>query len=264
MAQNGVTTVLLNRPQKHNALSIPMWEELIDCFDSISRDPTVRVAILGATKGPAFCAGMDLGVFQEMKELAAAEPCAGRVREQLLAQIQYFQRGVSAPELCSKPVIAAVDGSVIGGGVDLLTACDMRYCTARATFSVKEVDLAIVADVGTMQRLPHLVGDARARELTYTGRAIGGEEAESYGLVQGSFRCREELYEYVRALAGQIAAKSPLTVRGIKQVALYTRDHPTDDALGHVAQRNASTLYSDDLDEAFGAFAAKRAPTYPD
>ena len=137
----GVATVLLNRPQKQNALNMAMWGELIDCFASASSDPTVRAAIL-AGSGGHFCSGMDLSVFALMKELAAAEPCEGRTREQLLRGIEFFQAGVSAPERCTKPVLCAIEGNAIGGGVDLLTACDLRYCTRAARISVKEIDLA--------------------------------------------------------------------------------------------------------------------------
>ena len=180
--------------------------------------------------------------------MAAEESCPGRVRERLLASVRYFQHGISSPERCSKPVIAALEGNVIGAGVDLATACDLRYTTSDAKLSVKEVDLAIVADVGTMQRLPHLVGDQRARELTYTGRTFSGAQACSYGLALEAYATSEELWRGVGDVAKDIAAKSPLTVRGIKQVSLYTRDHPTDDALNHVAQWNAAALFSDDLD----------------
>ena len=170
---DGVATVALNRPEKQNAFSMRMWEEYADCFAAASRDPEVRVAVLTGN-GKHFCSGMDLGVFVEMKNIAAKESCPGRVRERLLKSVLYFQECVSAPELCSKPVLAAVDGNIIGGGIDIITACDLRYSTHAAQFSVKEVDLGIVADIGTTQRLPILVGDQRARELTYTGRSFDG------------------------------------------------------------------------------------------
>lgn len=129
---------------------------------------------------------------------------------------------------------------------------------------MKEVDLGIVADVGTMQRLPHLVGDQRARELTYTGRNFGGEEAARIGLALESFGTAEAMMAHVAGVARTIAAKSPLTTRGIKAVSLYTRDHGTDDALGHVAQWNSAMLFSHDLDEAIAAGMAGRAPSFKD
>ena len=258
---SGVASILLNRPSKKNAQNMAMWNELVDVFAAVSVDPAVRVAIL-AGSGGHFCSGMDLSVFAEMKALAKEEKCEGRKREQLLRSIEFFQSGVNAPELCAKPVICAIEGNAIGGGVDLATACDMRYCVDDALVSVKEVDLGIVADVGTMQRLPFLVGDQRARELTYTGRTISGAEAARYGLCLESFATAESMMAHVRSVAESIGSKSPLTVRGIKRTALYTRDHPTTDALNQVAHWNMATLLSDDLDEAMGAMMERRGPTF--
>jgi len=166
-AKDGVAVVNLSRPEKMNAMSIPLWEELIDVFDYCSRDPAVRCVVLGGD-GEHFCSGMDLGVFATMASLHEEESCQGRKREHLKNLIEYFQNGCSAPELCHVPVLAAIHGNAVGGAIDLLTSCDMRYCVNDAMFCVKEIDLGIVADVGTTQRLPKLVGDQRARELTYT------------------------------------------------------------------------------------------------
>ena len=258
---SGVATINLNRPSKQNALNVPMWAELIDAFDSASLDQTVRVCILGG-EGDHFCSGMDLTVFSEMQKIASEQSCQGRKREAILKSIEFFQRGVSAPELCIKPVLAAMTGNVIGGAIDLVTATDMRYVTNNAKLSVKEVDLAIVADVGTMQRLPHLVGDSRARELAYTGRDFSGSEAVKYGLALEGFASKSEMEERVNQVAEGIAKKSPLTVRGIKKVALFTRDHSVEDSLNQVAQHNAAMLFSDDLDAAFAGMMTKKRPTF--
>ena len=211
----------LRRPistaQKMNALNMPLWEEIIDVFQQCSVDPLVRCVLGG--EGAHFCSGMDLSVFGKLAELNDAEACEGRRREQLSAVIQYFQDGCSSPEFCSKPVLASIHGNAVGGAIDFLTACDLRYCTDDAYFCVKEVDLAIVADVGTMQRLPKLVGDQRARELTYTARGFDGREAKDMGLVLESFPTKEMLDAHVADVARTIASKSPITVRGIKQVS---------------------------------------------
>jgi enoyl-CoA hydratase len=258
---DGVATITLNRPKQHNAFNVPLWGDLLDAFSSASDDPSVRVCVLKGAGGN-FSSGMDLSVFAEMQGTMDEETCDGRKRERLLHLIEFFQTAISAPERCSKPVICALEGNAIGGGVDLATACDMRYTTSSAKISVKEVDLGIIADVGTMQRLPHLVGDQRARELTYTGRTFSGDDAARYGLALEAFADADALMEHVYAVAGQIAAKSPLTVRGIKRVALYTRDHPTDQALGHVAQYNAAVLFSEDLAEAGKAMKERRTPIF--
>ena len=258
----GVAVVNLSRADKMNAMSIPLWEEVLDVFQICSEDPHVKCVVLGAD-GSHFCSGMDLGVFVTMGELHEEETCDGRKRENLSAIIQYFQDGCSAPEHCTVPVLAAIHGNAVGGAIDLLTSCDMRYCVNDSLFCVKEVDLGIVADVGTTQRLPTLVGDQRARELTYTGRSIDGLEAEKIGLVLDSFETKEEMLTHVMSVARNIAAKSPLTIRGIKQVSLYNRDHPNvEEGLQHVKAWNTSYLYSEDLMEAAAAMMTKREPNY--
>ncbi|GMH47880.1 hypothetical protein TrRE_jg6029, partial [Triparma retinervis] len=161
----GVAQIMLNRPEKMNSLNVPMWAELIDAFEAASRDADVRVCVLKG-EGKHFSAGMDLTVFAEMRKIAEEEVCEGRKREKVYNSIDFFQRSVTSPETCTKPVLCSLHGAVIGGAVDLATACDLRYVHNEAQLSVKEIDLAIVADVGTMQRLPHIVGDQRARELT--------------------------------------------------------------------------------------------------
>ena len=256
-----IATISLNRPKKMNALDIPMWAELINAFELASKDSDIRVCVLTG-EGANFCSGMDLTVFSEMQAIATEESCEARKREKVLRSIEFFQAAVSAPELCIKPVLAAMQGNVIGGAVDLVTACDMRYVTNDAILSVKEVDLGIVADVGTMQRLPHIVGDQRARELAYTGRNFTGEESVKMGFALNGYSTSDEMLDAVMRTAGKIAAKSPLTIRGIKKVAVYTRDHSTEDSLAHVAMHNSAMLFSDDLDEAFQGMMTRKAPVY--
>ena len=162
------------------------------------------------------------------------DPCPGRVRESLVHVIKWLQGAISGPEKCVVPVIAAISGQCIGGAVDLITACDMRYCTDDAVFCIKETDLAMVADIGTLQRLPGLIGDMQCRELTYTGREFSGKEAEKLGLVLKSFSSHADMHAHIADTAAAIAAKSPLTIRGIKSTLLYTRDHTVEDSLQQV------------------------------
>jgi enoyl-CoA hydratase len=258
----GVGIVNLSRASKMNAMNIPLWEEILDVFQICNDDPMIKCVVLGAD-GDHFCSGMDLGVFAEMSDIYGEETCDGRSREMLSTIIQYFQDGCSSPEHCNVPVLAAIHGNAIGGAIDLLTSCDMRYCVDDSMFCVKEVDLGIVADVGTTQRLPKLVGDQRARELTYTARSIDGKEAESIGLVLNSFPTKDEMLQHVMNVARTIASKSPLTVRGIKHVSLYNRDHPNVDVgLKHVKAYNTSYLFSEDLTEAANAMMSKRKPVF--
>jgi enoyl-CoA hydratase len=160
------------------------------------------------------------------------------------------------------PVIAAINGYCIGGAVDLITACDLRYCTHDAIFCIKETDLAMVADIGTLQRMPKLIGDMQTRELAYTGRQFTGLEAQQMGLVLKSFATNEEMHNAVLFAANSIAAKSPLTIRGIKSTILFTRDNSVRDGLHQIKMHNAAHLMSSDLMEAMRAALSKDTPKY--
>ena len=258
----GVVDMRLNRPKVMNAFDMPMWDELREAFAMVDRDANARCVVLSGA-GNAFSAGMDLSVFGEMQATFQGEKCAARAREHLFDLIKWYQDAISAPERCRVPVLAAVHGACVGGAVDLVTACDLRYSTEDAFFSVKEVDLAIVADIGTLQRLPKIVGDQTAREMAYTGRNVGGAEAAQLGLtVRGDFADADALRAGVGEVAAAIAGKSPVTIRGVKRTLVYARDHPVDEALHQVALYNSAMLFSEDLDTAFGAAMAKQAPEF--
>ena len=244
----GVVQMQLNRPKVMNAFNMPMWDELREAFAMVDRDANARCVVLSGA-GNAFSAGMDLSVFGEMQATFQGEKCAARAREHLFDLIKWYQDAISAPERCRVPVLAAVHGACVGGAVDLVTACDLRYSTEDAFFSVKEVDLAIVADIGTLQRLPKIVGDQTAREMAYTGRNVGGAEAAQLGLtVRGDFADADALRAGVGEVAAAIAGKSPVTIRGVKRTLVYARDHPVDEALHQVALYNSAMLFSEDLD----------------
>ena len=163
-----------------------------------------------------------------------------------------------------KAVIAAIHGNCLGAGIDLITACDLRYSTADASFSIKEVDLAIVADIGTLQRLPHIVGEGHARELALTGRVFDGAEAKSMGLVSETYDSLEALEEAVAETARTIASKAPLAIRGIKQVFNYSRGRRVEEGLDYVATWNGGMLLSADATEAVQAWMEKRPPVFSD
>jgi len=257
----GVLTVALNRPSRGNSFNVDMWNDLREVFEAIDRDSAVRVVVLtGSDK--TFSTGMDLEVFQDMDKLAKREPCPGRLRESLGHVIQWLQDAISGPEVCVVPVIAAINGYCIGGAVDLITACDLRYCTDDAVFCIKETDLAMVADIGTLQRLPKLVGDMQVRELAYTGRTFSGREAQQMGLVLKSFATNADMQQAVEATAASIAEKSPLTVRGIKSTMLYTRDHSVRAGLNQIKLHNSAHLHSTDLMEAMQAALMKSTPKF--
>jgi enoyl-CoA hydratase len=240
---DAVATVYLNRPHKANSMNAPMWAELQACFEWIDAEPGIRVAILAAN-GKHFCAGIDLGMFGDVLP-GSTEP--GRAHEQLRRTVLRMQDNLSAIEKCRKPVLAAIHNTCIGGGIDMTCCCDMRYCTEDAHFSIKEIEIGMTADVGTLQRLPRLIGDGMLRELAYTGRRLEAEEAKELGFVNRVFADRDALLEGVTEIARKIAANSPLAVRGSKEMILYARDHTVADSLNYIATWNSGMLSRADL-----------------
>jgi enoyl-CoA hydratase len=262
--EESVATVSLNRPDKANSMNAPMWAELQTCFEWIDRESSVRVAIL-AGNGKHFCAGIDLGLFGDSlggSEQTTTEP--GRMAEATRRTILRLQDNLTAIEQCSKPVLAAIHYTCIGGGIDMTSCCDMRYCTADAYFSVKEIDLGMVADVGTLQRLPRLIGDGMVRELAYTGRNMDAQEAQALGFVNRVYDDRESMMSEVHAIARQIATKSPLAIRGTKEMLLYGRDHTVADGLNYIATWNAAMLSQEDLMGSVQAQASGEPMTFQD
>lgn len=257
-----IAHVVLNRPRVRNAMSPDFWRDMRRAFAEIDDTPRARVVVISSL-GPHFCAGLDLKAFAP--SLAPApEGCAGRNREQLRRMILLMQESFSVIERCRVPVLAAIQGGAIGGGVDLITACDMRYCTNDAFFVVKEVALGLPADVGTLQRLPHLIPSGMARELSFTARPLGAERAHQIGLVNQVYADQEDMLADVMAIAAEIAAHSPLAVVGTKEMLNYSRDHSVADGLNYVATWQSGMLFSDDLPKAFAAAAAKTTAEFDD
>jgi enoyl-CoA hydratase len=258
-----IATVRLNRPDKANAMNLAMWHEIRRAFRWIDDTPAVRVAILEG-EGRHFTAGIDLEMMAGLLP-SIHDDCDGRTREKLRRLILDLQDALTSLERCRKPVLAAVHGACVGGGVDLVCCADMRYAAADARFVVKEIDLGMVADVGTLQRLPKLIGhQGLVRELAFTGREVLAPEAQAIGLVNRVFDSRQALGEGVRAIAAAIAAKSPLAIRGVKEMLDYSRDHSVADGLNHVATWNAAMLLSEDLMAASSAAQRKTPPTFRD
>ncbi len=257
--ENHIAHLNFNRPQKANSLNMESWAELQKAMEFFDQEDDVRVVILGGN-GKNFSGGMDLEVLMNLQSFQQIDGEA-RKREKLAAHIRYLQDCITAIEKCSKPVIAMIHGACIGGAVDIVAACDMRYASQSAKFSIKEIDLGMVADLGTLQRLPKFMNAGIVAELAYTGRNFTGVEAEKYGLVASSYSA-DELKASVKSIATMIAEKSPVSIRGIKQMLLYTRDHTVGDSLNAMAEWNGGKLFSDDLLEAFSATMEKRKPIF--
>ena len=257
-----VATVTLNRPEKVNAMEEAMWQEIRTAMQWADATAEVRCVVLRGA-GKHFTSGIDLAMLGSLNaRLKEQEPARGR--EMLRRIILDLQDCLTSVERCGKPVLAAIHGACVGGGIDLITACDMRYCSADARFSVKEIDVGMTADVGTLQRLPRPVGEGLARELAYTGRTFDAAEAVAMKLVNRSFDTPDALHQGVLELAQSIAAKSPLAIRGCKEMITYARDHSVADSLNYVATWNAAMLMSADLLEAGKAAAEKRPPSFGD
>ncbi|WP_137936912.1 crotonase/enoyl-CoA hydratase family protein [Chitinivorax sp. B] len=260
--ENHVALVELNRPDKANAMDETLWADIRRAFDWIDEEPSARVAVL-AGNGKHFCSGIDLMMMMGLKT-RIEDTCEARAREKLHRIILDLQDCLTSLERCRKPVLAAIHGACVGGGVDLVCAADMRYTTDDAYFSVKEADMGLVADVGTLQRLPYLIGEGLTRELAFTCRSVSGAEAVQIGLANRSFSDRDTLMKEVMTIATEIAKKSPLVIRGTKQVLNYSRDHSIEDGLKFVAGWNAAMLMSADIQEAIMASMQKRDGQFRD
>lgn len=256
-----VAEVVLTGPGRGNAMGPDFWRELPLCFDALAGDAAVRAIVLRG-EGKNFSYGLDLMAM--MGELAPfiGGPTMARARNELLDLIGELQKVGTRVAACPKPVIAAVAGWCIGGGLDLLSACDIRLCSAEAKFSLREVKLAIVADIGSLQRLPAIIGEGATRELALTGRDIDAPRALRLGLVSDVYETPELLLAAARTMAQDIASNPPLTVQGIKRVMNYCQGKSIADGLAYVAAFNAAFLQSLDLAEAMGAFVERRPPTF--
>jgi enoyl-CoA hydratase len=257
----GVATLWLANPAKRNAMGPAFWSELPQAMAELENDAAVRAVVIAA-QGPHFSTGLDLTSFGTIVTGDAGAGSEAAKRWRMLKQIERLQRSISAVADCPKPVIAAVHGYCLGGGVDLSTACDVRVAAADATFSIRETRIAIVADVGTLQRLPGLVGRGVASELALTGDDIDATRALAIGLVNSVHPDGEAARAAARAMAGRMARNSPLAVQGTKRVLRYCQGKSVEDGLAFVATWNAAFVESDDLREAMAAFFEKREPHF--
>jgi enoyl-CoA hydratase/carnithine racemase len=255
-----VAQITLNRPDKANAMNAAMWREIREAMRWVDSTAEARVAIIDGA-GANFCSGIDLGMMMSMGK-QIDDPCEARMRENLRYVILDLQDTLTSIERCRKPVLVAIHGACVGGAIDLVSCCDMRYASYDAVFSIKEVDIGMTADVGTLQRLPKIISPAVVRELAYTAKSIDAVEAERLGLVNRVYGSREALQAGVMDIAACIATKSPLAIRGTKEMLNYARDHSVADGLNYIASWNAGLLMSTDLQEAMKANLDQRPPEF--
>lgn len=260
--RNGhVAEVVLNNPDGLNAMAPVFFEEIATAFRDLDQDPEIRAIILWA-EGKLFTAGLDLKAAAANLMSTDERVSKGAAATEFFQLVRDWQESFSSLEQCRKPVIAAVHGHCIGGGVDLCTAADIRLCTGDATFSIMETKIAMVADLGTLQRITAIVGKGFAREMAYTGNRVTAERAHHFGLVNDVYENKDALLTAARSLANDIATNSPLAVQGVKQVLQYSEEHPIQEGLDFVAHWNTSRIHTHDLMEAVMAFMEKRDPVF--
>ncbi|XP_037534262.1 delta(3,5)-Delta(2,4)-dienoyl-CoA isomerase, mitochondrial [Nematolebias whitei] len=254
-----VMHVQLHRPDKLNAMNKDFWREMVECFSEITEDKDCRVVVVSGA-GKMFTAGLDL-LDMASDVLQPEGDDVSRISWNIRRTITKYQETFSVIEKCPKPVVVAVHGACIGGGVDLITACDIRLCTQDAWFQVKEVDIGLAADVGTLQRLPKVIGSrSLVNELALTARKMYADEAKSSGLVSRVFADKEALMAGALEMAAEIAARSPVAVQGTKLNLIYSRDHSVDEGLHYMATWNMGMLQTQDVMKSAQAALEKKSP----
>lgn len=257
-----VAHIQFSRPEALNSMNQDFWLELPRCIESIESQTDARVIVISSS-GKHFSAGMDLAVFTNSKAVPmSGDP--GRMAENLRRVVLQLQGSLSSLEKVRLPVLTAIQGGCIGGALDLVCASDMRYCTQDAYFTIKETEIGMTADVGTLQRMPKLIPAGIVRELAYTGRKLHADEAQQLGFVNRVFDSQQAMLDSVMTIAQQIAANSPLAVTGCKEMLNYSRDHSVEDSLKYMATWQSGMFRPTDLMKSFQAKATKQSAEYDD
>jgi enoyl-CoA hydratase len=255
---NHIAHLVLNRPEALNTMHPQFWHELDEVLTQIHREGTARVLVLSST-GKHFSAGMALETFSSAIAMDDQSP---EGRAAIFDSLTDMQATFTKLETLRIPVIAAIQGGCIGGAVDMVTACCMRYATADAFFCIQEINIGMVADVGTLQRLPKLIPEAIVKEYAYTGRRLPASKALAYGLVNEVFESPEKMLAAAMQTAAEIASKPPVAIWGTKQAIHYTRDHSTEDALKQMGWLQAGIWSNAHVREAVSAMQQKRAAEF--
>ncbi len=260
-----VAHIRMIRPERSNSMIPSFWRDLPEIVDGLSASGSVRAIVLSA-EGKHFCSGMDLEVFANDEAIGPNAPKGHRSRrnERFRSTALKLQDTFTCLERARVPVLCAIQGACVGGGIDMISAADMRYATESAFFSIAEINIGMTADVGTLQRMPKLVAEGIVRELAYTGRRWSAAEAHAAGFVNAVYPDHETMLAAVMEVAGEIASKSPMAVWGTKQAMHYTRDHTVADGLEFIANWNAAHFDTDDMAEAFTAQIEQRPAEFPD
>lgn len=259
---NHIAHVEFSRPESMNSMNKAFWVELPQCMRDIESQTDARVIVISST-GKHFSAGMDLGVFSDTSTMPQSKD-PSRMAEGLRRLVLQLQSTLSSLEEVRLPVLTAIQGGCIGGALDLVCASDSRYCTADAYFTIKETELGMTADVGTLQRLPKLIPAGIVKELAFTGRKFTAQEALQFGLINRIYDDQESLINGVMEIAKTIATNSPLAVTGCKEMLNYSRDHSVEDSLKYMATWQAGMFRPNDMMKTFQAKAMKTQAQYDD
>ena len=257
--KDNIAHIVLNRPEKRNSMIREFWSELPDLIEDIDNNARARVIVITST-GPHFTSGIDTSLFAQL----AVSKKDGNARVAFYQEVKQLQQTFTVLENARGPVLVAVQGGCIGGGLDFITACDMRYATKDAFFTLFETNLAMTADVGTFPRLAKLIPEGFVKEMAYTGNRFSAKDAYRFGLVNALFDTQEEMITEVMKIAQNIASKAPLAVSGCKTLINYSRDHSTSDVLDYIALWNASHFKIEDVMEAFSALQEGREGVFPE
>lgn len=261
--ENNVAHIVLNRPKAFNAMPRPFWNELPAIVNDINDNAKARVVVISST-GKHFTAGMDISVFTDGEGVSAGGGDQHSRAEAFRQFVLTLQDSFSCLDNMRMPVIAAIQGGCIGAGVDMTSACDIRYATEDAFFQIAEINIGMTADVGTFPRLCKLIPEGWVRELAYSGRRLPAQKAKEIGLVNDVFATQEEMLAHVMELAREIASKAPVAIVGSKRMINYARDHSIADGLDYIATWQAGMFSPPHMMEAFAAKAQKREPKFPD
>ena len=257
--ENNIAHVELSRPEKRNSMCADFWQELPEIIKDTDREAKARVIVLSST-GPHFSAGLDLSSFGNVSRT----PEEDKQKHKLQASAAFYdnvlhmQGAFNCIEEARIPVLACIQGGAIGGGVDLITACDIRYATEDAFVTIFETNIGMTADVGTFPRLVKLIPEGYVREMAYTGRRVSANEAKSMGLINHVYADQKTMLQEVMKIAEDIASKAPLAVYGCKRMINFARDHNTADGLDYIGIWNASMFKLEEIQEAMAANAEKR------
>ncbi len=264
-----IAHIVLSRPERRNAMAAAFWNELPEIVQKIDEEAAAKVIVISST-GPHFTAGLDISAIgngggggSSLSEEQAA--LQHRIKGAKFYQnVKHMQKSFSILEDCRIPVIAAVQGGAFGGGVDLLTACSMRYGTADAFLTIFEIEVGMTADVGTFPRVLNHFPEGIVHELAYTGRRMAADEAKQHGFFNQIYADYDTMMDEVMKIARDIASKPALAIWGCKQMIKYSRDHSTEDALDYIAIWNASNLQPEEMMEAMVSRAEKRPGVFVD